>query len=334
MKHFHVIIFCISIVFPLFAQNIKPVWLTNPKTQYPSNLYLTSIGEGDTRQEAENNALANISLIFSSSINVNNELIQNYSEKNSATNSNLTEESQFTQNINIGSSQTLYNIKFAESYTGDDGKIYVLACINRSKTADIYINRINNNDEKISYFLDKSSDNQNDILKYAYVNAAEYLAKLNEMLFSQLEIINFSSSRKINFNSKLKTITELKSEKAKEISFHINIKNDSEGQINKTIEKILTNQGFVIKQNSLLYVNGTLDIIRIEMNREGKFVRWKIDLNIQNSEGEIILTSIERGREGQLTYEGAESRAVNSICKLLTNKFKDDLEHYFLKFIE
>ena len=46
----------------------KPKWLTNPKKVYPEQLYLTAIGEGDTRSDAENMAAANLSKIFEATI--------------------------------------------------------------------------------------------------------------------------------------------------------------------------------------------------------------------------------------------------------------------------
>ena len=34
----------------------RPEWVDNPKLAYPENLYLVAVGEGDTRQAAENSA--------------------------------------------------------------------------------------------------------------------------------------------------------------------------------------------------------------------------------------------------------------------------------------
>ena len=63
---------CASVALALSSCNTlpggEPKWVSNPKTDYPDDLYLAAVGAGDTRRSAENAATASLSRIFESHI--------------------------------------------------------------------------------------------------------------------------------------------------------------------------------------------------------------------------------------------------------------------------
>nr|MDA3813272.1 hypothetical protein [Candidatus Cloacimonadota bacterium] len=58
----------------------KPEWLKNPKAVYSEQMYLTAIGEGDSRSDAESMAAGNLSRIFESNIKAEETVNQRYME--------------------------------------------------------------------------------------------------------------------------------------------------------------------------------------------------------------------------------------------------------------
>ncbi len=83
---------------------------------YPESRYLSAVGEGDTRKDAEKNASAKLSLIFESNINVNQTLNEHYSE--------FSDDEKFIpkhmmpklqKRTNIESDQKLLNIKYGKN---------------------------------------------------------------------------------------------------------------------------------------------------------------------------------------------------------------------------
>ena len=126
-------------------KNIKPEWLTNPKSLYPEQMYLTAIGEGDSRTDAEQNAAGNIAKIFESVVKTDETIRQRYQELITENDINYNDMTDIQKNVNIKSKQTLYNLQFGESFTDNIGKVHVLAYLNRTLTADIYEEKIMKN---------------------------------------------------------------------------------------------------------------------------------------------------------------------------------------------
>ena len=314
-----------------YAQTIRPLWLDNPKSVYPEELYLTAIGEGDNRDEAEKNAVANLSLVFESSIKVENELVQNYKELISDNTSEYNKQSEFSNNISISSTQTLYNIQYAENYTDHLGHVYVLAFIDRSETAEIYIKKIRSNDERVTYYMNKAQENADLLLHYAYLKAAAVIGQLNRSMATQLEIISSSVADKIQFSYNLNNLLLITSEAAKNVSFQINIQNDSNEGIKNLISELINAEGFVINSSPILSINGSINFEKISLNRSGQFIRWTLSLTLENTHGDTILSLSKNGREGSITYEEAEARSLRSIQRIMKDIFIRDIDDYFTK---
>ena len=152
--YFFIIILCSCSINAREKDKKKPEWLENPEKVYSPQMYLTAIGEGDTRKDAKSMAAANLAKIFKMEVKASENTLQRYEE---LTKDNKTKNEDFTQiekNVNIQSNQVLMNVKYADTYTDNLGRVYALAYINRLKTAQIYEQKINNNAAKIDYFLE------------------------------------------------------------------------------------------------------------------------------------------------------------------------------------
>jgi hypothetical protein len=130
----------------------KPKWLENPKSVYPDTQYMTAIGEGDTHQAAQNMAAGNLSRIFEMKVKADETIMQRASELIRGNETKLEEQVNVEKHINIFSSQQLMNVQFADSYTNEYGRIFVLAYLNRMKTAEIYEEKIDANSAQIVYY--------------------------------------------------------------------------------------------------------------------------------------------------------------------------------------
>ena len=98
--------FCHPIILPALLLSLAgcksftsetPGWVANPKTLYPENQYLATVGEGDTRRAAENAADANLARIFEAHIESDERLLDQTRE----TRKSFERTTDFTTAINI-----------------------------------------------------------------------------------------------------------------------------------------------------------------------------------------------------------------------------------------
>jgi hypothetical protein len=312
----------------------KPKWLKNPKSVYNPQLYLTAIGEGDTRSDAENSAIGSISKIFESKVNVDETTKEEYRELLKNDKAEASTSTQIDKNIKLNSSQTLFNIQFGESYTDELGRTYVIAFLDRMKTADIYLDKLEKNSNKINQYLKLEKMRTDPIKKYSYLKSALVVAKWNEVLLSQLDIISPSMK---DFNEKNYDIVKIKNEfnnVAKAIKFNIKIHSKNADQVSEFISSLINKCGFSItNEASDFLISGTAKIEKMDLQRKQKFVHWDIFLKVLNK-GNVIFSFQKSGREGHISYEQATNRALREIDKKLKRNFYKELMNHITKYSE
>ncbi len=307
----------------------RPDWLDNPYNKYRESLYLAAIGEGDTRKAAENNAIGNISLIFESKIKVENTTEQRYEELFTKEGSTFSKTLKNKQNVKTGSNQTLFNVQYGDSYTDKNGRNYVIAYLDRLETGELYETKIAKNSSKIKFYLENSSLSSDLKRSYAYLNAATVVNSVNQSLVSQLQIISpdFWNNSKLGYDPN--ELEEKAANSTKLICFAGNIENDEDGKVKNILQEFLSNKGFVIRENPLLTLDGSVNFEDLDLPRAEKFVRWHLDLNLNDSAGNTLVSLSEDGREGHLSKGEAKARAIRTIRSKVEKKFSKSLDNYF-----
>jgi len=310
-------------------KNKPPKWLENPKKVYPENMYLSTIGEADSRSMAENMAAGNLAKIFESNVKTDETYSQRYEELTKNGKTSYEDQSNVSKNVNIQSGQTLINLEFGDSYTNNMGRVFVIAYLNRMKTGQIYQEKISENAAKIEYYQ-KLTDESTDLLfQYAALGAAVAISTNNEILLDQLGIIFPSSKEMLELNYNHADLMKQSAEIAQQISFEIKIKNDEDNKITILVEELMNDLGFVLSQEYLLYVGGTVLFEETDLKREEKFVRYELQLQISDLYDNTILTLDEKGREGHISYSEAKARAIRTVEKKIKKQLKKKLISYF-----
>ena len=169
----------------------KPEWIDNPKIKYPEGMYLSAVGYGSTRRSAEADAMGSVARIFKTDIKANTKYSERWSELESTREEDeISLFAENTKDIFISAEQNLINIEIGESYTDNLGKVYSLAYIHRSRTADIYDEKITQTNSMIEFYLAKYVASSNIIQQYAYLGLASIFAFQNQTLLDQLAIIS------------------------------------------------------------------------------------------------------------------------------------------------
>jgi hypothetical protein len=336
MKRMYLIFLITSLLFSCAAQGKsgknpgEPEWLQNPKKVYSDQLYLTAIGEGDTRSEAENFAASNLAKIFESQISADDTYKQRYIELTKDDETTFEDLTDVTKDVKVTSAQTLYNIQFSESYTNKVGRVHVLAYLNRTQTAEIYEEKINKNSRNIEYYVAQAESSDDVRVKYAALSAAALISNNNEILLKQLDIISPNFAEFIEINYDHNEISRLAAEYARSISFKIDIKNDRNNKITNIVKNMFTDMGFVMNSNPVLSVKGDIRFEETDLNRDDfEFIRYELNLEITDLKNTVVSSLTEKGKEGHTTYFEAEERAVRKLSEKIGRSFKNKLIDYF-----
>lgn len=296
------------------------------ENDYPESRYLSAIGEGDTRKDAEKNASAKLSLIFESNINVNQTLNEHYSEFSDDETSSLTYDAQTTKRTNIESNQKLLNIKYGKHGVDENGSNYVVAFINRSETASIYDEKIENNNSSILALKNNAEQYKTKIEKYAALNKASGLMNENIALMKQLSII---SPYNPDFSDKISTYEKIyrtKGEVANSIKFVF--ANDTAEDVENTLKSILTSKGFKIAKSGDFLITSSLNYEEVDLGRKENFYMWYMNIELKNAYEEIVFNFEKSGREGGISKSAVYTKAKYSANKALKKNFIAGFEEY------
>lgn len=314
-----------------FSSNKAPDWVANPNSSYPEAVYLATVGEGDTRQAAENSADAKLSRIFESRI----ESDERISDKVRETNTTFERATDFSADINILSSQTLFNIKHAEAWKDELGRYHAVAYINRRETAAIYRDKINEQTSRVN-FLRASAATSDDLLKrYATFRTANRHATEADYLLRQLKVIHPPS---VPDSTPSYTMNQLRKElvdTAKQIKVNISVDGDEDERMTGTIEEFITGYGFAVGSPSTLNIKANVDVSDTgEREKNLVFVRYELLLRITDSSDDVVISVRNKGREAHKSLDQARTRSLRTLESVIQNGGAQRLDAYFDSLID
>lgn len=304
-----------------------PAWVANPQAAYPEDRYLAAVGEGDTRQAAENAADANLARIFESRIDSSERVV----DKSRENDRSLERTTDFTADISILSSQTLCNIRHAEAWKDPAGRIHAVAYIDRRETAALYLDKIREEAARVGFLLAQARKTENPLKRYATLRAALRHAEAGQLLLRQLKTIHPPSADAAAPDYSLERIRSDLSVAAHAIRVRISIEGDDRGRIRSAIEQLVTRYGFVVGTPAQLEITGSISVEDTGQRVSGlAFVRYDLSLRLrQVADGSTILSIRERGREGHISLNEARNRAFRTLENQLQADDKRRLDAYF-----
>ncbi len=313
----------------------EPGWIDNPHKFYPENQYIIGVGSGDTREAAQNNAIASISKVFQSKIKVDQTVIENYFEQEKNGVISTSGNSAVLNHSTVGSNQELKNIKIDQSYfSPKDGMYYVLAYLDRKETAAIYRKEISDNDLKIGEYHELYEKSDKKLSKYAYLLKAKTVSDVNEILNQQYGIIRGDGSRvpalisSSQLNQELRALTQ-------QITINLNAAEGTPPTVTDFVKEAVGKFGFKI-------VNGTgdfsfnygLDMKKTDIGRANTVgFNWYFTLTVVDNINNYSLDTFNlKNRTIAISEQEAKAKIMHKIKKGLTTKFYKQFLNYMYKF--
>ena len=311
--------------------NKTPEWIDNPKSKYPESLYLAAVGYGSSRRAAEADAMGSVARIFETDVQSNSKYTERWKE---LSNNNTGEEiSLFSENVKeveMSADQNLINIEIGETFTNNVGRVYVLAYINRSRTSDIYDEKITQTDSKIKYYMNKAKSSSTVYQEYSFLSIASVYAFKNQQLLNQFSIISPMESQMVGIPDRFAKVQSDLREKASQISFSISIDNDENNVISNSVKEIISDLNFnIVDSGAMLQIDGAINFSAVNLKRKEEFLRYEFLIDISDNAGNLVVSLNEKGRTGGINKVEVKSKSRRLIVKAVKKNLEKKIISYF-----
>lgn len=166
-----------------------PAWFGNPDAAYSEQTYLTAVAAGPSAQAAEDKAFGNLARVFEADISAQQQLREDYREVQQG--GDVTSSRQDTRLLtrsDVRSSQKLLNAEVLERATAE-GRHYALVGMDREETVRIYRDELRRNRGTMKEYRASAEAADNPVSRLAFLQQALVLAKVNERLITQRNIV-------------------------------------------------------------------------------------------------------------------------------------------------
>ncbi len=300
-----------------------PDWVTGKSSAYPDDQYMTGVGSGDTRQEAENQARAHIAEVFR--VQLDARFSTNKTETLNGSNGNVNGQSvDITRSrVNVGLVKTLEGSEIADVWQDPNTmEYYALAVLDRQKASVRIADQISALDTELVEVGKQIDTVSTKLGKLRLIASRKDLALRRQDLNSDYSILsNTGQGLPLPGISADEASTELTRFCQTEVTFGLGAKGPGSESAAQVVSDGLTGEGLVIndKQNkrSDFTVNVASKLDPSDTPLDGwYYCRWDVELSIVDNATGVVMTDIsKRGRSGQLSVERAKDRAVYDMDK-------------------
>jgi hypothetical protein len=308
----------------------EPRWVTDPYAAYSRDRYVAAVGFASNRAEAENKAKAALTAIFGQSIQADLSVVTTYSEAVSKGIVNSSENTNLRDEISIRTSlDTLVGAEIGNIWDNARGMVYAIAYLDKEKAIATYGHMIQTNLKNIENLTAMTAAEKYTLDGYARYKLAALISGINTrhaQIIAQcggptVASLNLPSESAINIEA---------ANIIKNIPVAVNVKGDKNNRIRDAFTKVLSNEGLRTRGGSPLYtLEVNVDLNEVFLTNPNKFCRITVSAElIENSTDSVLLPFNFAEREGHMTYEEAQNRAIRQAEKQIGEKFPAVFKEY------
>ena len=305
-----------------------PDWVLNPSSVYPDSDYVSAVGIGISRQEAEREATAALTREIRQRVQA--EIKAEESLENDG--SGWTQSNKMASSVDTTSDVEISGITIQEVYSvkrGKDEDWYALALIDRQKTGSYYKTKAQGNIDVINAKIVEAYKNPNTFSSAEILHEAVVLAEDTDMYLDILSVVNSKMrSLLIPDYKNAQAVAELERQMRAAVSVYIDVDQDVNGRIQAAFKSILKKYSVTtsLDKNTASYtlvVN--VSFTPFEMpDVTNKYARYVLDAAmVESATGNTVFTFSENGREAHLTESEAIQRALRTTEQSINQKFNE-----------
>ncbi|MGP1576757.1 MAG: LPP20 family lipoprotein [Treponema sp.] len=310
-----------------------PAWVTDHESVYPVSQYLTALESSKNRKEAEANAVEGLAAIFDRSIQSETKTAISIQEKKSGTTAQAEKTKSLHKDIAVSTKIDNFVGVEIKDWKHSDGTYYVLAVLNKSKAASLYMDMIRKNNAVIAEFTGISDSEKYTLNGYCRYNAARLKAKENEVFLSRLVFLNAGAASLVSDETTRAASLDIAcTDIAQKIPIAIAITGDKTGKLKAAFGSVFSAQGFksASGQSERYRLNGSLSINEPVPQGSNKIlIRYTFEASLEDSNtGEIIAPYTVNGKEIHFNQASAESKLLISLEKKIKSEFAKQFTAY------
>lgn len=312
-----------------------PAWIYYPEEVYPSSDFLTYVGEGISRNQAEISALHGLSSIFGQDIESSSSSTVRMNEaKNGgivATNTNQSFSQEVLKKVNV---ENLTGVEIKDYFCDPDTlEWYAIAVLNKAQAITLYKSMIIKNFEVIDQITKGIKDTDYSLEAYSSYDFAQEIARENKQHLDRLYVINFEvAEMHKNYVHPESKFIEKKREIASHIPIYISIDGDKDKMFEAAFLDAMKTYNFSgSKSSSSRYsIKGSVSFRR-EDTSDGKTTKCHYELIstlYDTKTNKMVFPINVRGRQSHVTYEKAIDRAQKDLIKKINSEFCKNFDNY------
>ncbi len=317
---------------PAFAE-LKPDWVDGVSPRYPASSYMTGVGFGDDRQASENSAYGALSRIFRSEIvSVIEEkevfLQKERSQKDTEVDRSIDIQSQTA----VSSQMVLEQVQIVDHWVDSKTKVhYALAVINRGKVGSSLRQKMLEANLDAKTWEGRSKTAKNKLMEVRALRKAVLASKRADEYEGNLRVID---SGKIGLSDRMGTTTQLQDQLDTLLSEYFQVSVEVSGPHQQVIQSVLleglSQKGLISGPDAKLLVRANVQFREAGPKTPPWFyVRWMTQVTLINKEvGQVIGSFNRSGKEGQLSEEDAEEKALTALTQELNRTVGDHVSRF------
>ena len=299
---------------PLVYNRARPAWVDSPDSVYPRDFYISAVGYGSTRMNAERNAFTQLIGFFGQSIESELRTVSTYTEAIKSGVIQLTENSTVQEAITTSVElDTLLGAGIADVWVDSGNTYYAVALMEKARSAILYSDLIRSNERVIDNLISMTQSEKNSLNGYSRYMLAASIADANRVYANVLTLVgNPPGVSQVN-PGRGESLRIEASDIARNIPIAVNVENDRAGRIRSAFTRSLSSAGFRSGGTGSRYViNADLHLDEANIpNQPNVFLRWVIDANlIDSQDNSVIFPFTFNGREGHINISEAEQRVL------------------------
>lgn len=296
-----------------------PDWVSGASAEYPEEKYLSGVGFGKSRKQAEDRAYAAIARIFQADVSSRVEEWEEFLQRSDAE-SQSRRRVRIDQLTRVSTEKVLENVSIAQVWTDPaSGDIYALALMDRSKSARVLRARIEALDDEARLLLAaarEEGDGGADLETVRRLYGALKTLLLREGLNRDLTIVHPTSGGMASPLSPAEVGQRLKRALASDFFVGLEVEGPHAREVRSALQAGLTREGLSVAEAGPAEADVSIKaVVRTEaLELQGRpFYRWRVQVEVVDQQGGRLVGGLVReGREGHLYQDEARGRAIRS----------------------
>ena len=260
----------------------RPEWIDHAQALYPSDTYLTAIGQASKRDRAAKNSVANLVEIFSVEVRAKTNVLTEATKTESAVSVTAESSTSLQRTIETETSQAVSGVEIKESWLSPEGEYYALAVLEKQKLA-----------VSLRETIDELDTSTADNINFSINTAVNEIASINalrkardnqiarQIANMQLKQVSLAGVPSDISSNKIEMLID------KKIAA-IKISVSAEGELHKqTVEAGIAAMGMQVSDTAKIHVAALVDVGKPTLINKWYWLRGSYQLSVSQN-GKVI----------------------------------------------